>query len=84
MSRRYINVLINLTLLGLVLVSFITGWMASLFGLAEFGLHKYSSIAVLLVAGAHLVLHWRSFTIQLRNLGTSRYDRRNPLNPTDE
>ena len=77
-ARRYINIVINLTLLVLVLVSFVTGWVASLLGLTEFGLHKYSSIALLLMASAHLALHWRSLTQQLRNLGTSRYDRRNP------
>jgi hypothetical protein len=77
-SRRYINILINLTLLGLVLISFVTGWIASFLGLTEFGLHKYSSIALLLVASGHVVLHWRSLTVQLRNIGTSRYDRRFP------
>ena len=78
LSRRYVNIVINLTLLVLVVVSFITGWIASLLGLTEFGLHKYSSVALLLVASAHLVLHWRSLKTQLRNIGTNRYDRRDP------
>jgi hypothetical protein len=78
MAQRYSNMLINLTLLGLVGVSFVSGWIASLLGLTEFGLHKYSSVALLLVASGHVVLHWRSLRAQLRNLGTSHYDRRNP------
>jgi hypothetical protein len=74
--RRYVNVTINLTLLCLVVMSFVTGWIASLLGLTEFGLHKYSSVALLVVASGHLVLHWRSLTVQLRHMGTNRYDRR--------
>src|SRR5438045_2579690 len=76
--RRYVNIVINLTLLGLVIMSFVSGWVASLLGLTEFGLHKYSSVALVLVASGHLMLHWRSLTAQLRYLGTNRYDRRDP------
>jgi hypothetical protein len=77
LARRYTNILLNIALLGLVALSFVTGWVASLLGLTEFGLHKYSSIALVLVACAHVVLHWRSLAIQLRNIGTSRFNRRN-------
>jgi hypothetical protein len=80
-TRRYSNILINVALLGLVGMSFGTGWVASLFDLTEFGLHKYSSIALVLVACAHVVLHWRSLRIQLRNIGASGYDRRDPNQP---
>jgi hypothetical protein len=76
LARRYTNIVINLTLLGLVALSFVTGWVASLLDLTEFGLHKYSSIALLLVASVHVAMHWRSLSVQLRNIGTSRYDRR--------
>jgi hypothetical protein len=76
--RRSVNVLINITLLGLVLVTFATGWVAAIFGWSEFGLHKYSSIALLLVASGHVVLHWRSLSFQLRNLAGKRIDRRSP------
>jgi hypothetical protein len=35
-------------------------------GLTEFGLHKYSSIAVFVVALMHVGLHWRSLAAQIR------------------
>src|SRR5579859_550499 len=78
LARRYVNLVLNLALLGLIVVSFATGWIASLLGLTEFGLHKYSSIAMVVVALGHVVLHRRSLTLQLRNRGGNHYDRRNP------
>lgn len=67
-TRRNINVALNLMLPILLVTSFVTGWIASLFGLSEFGLHKYSSIAVFAVAGAHVALHWRSLSVQMLRL----------------
>ena len=52
----------------LLIVSFVSGWVASMLGLAEFGLHKYSSIAAFVAAGAHLALHWRSLVAQMKRL----------------
>jgi hypothetical protein len=78
LSHRSIQILLNLTLLGLVVASFVTGWVASLLGLSEFGLHKYSSIALLFVAGGHLIVHWRSLTTQLRHLRTRTGRPQNP------
>jgi hypothetical protein len=66
--KRDINVVLNAALPMLLIVSFVTGWIASLMGLTEFGLHKYSSIAVFVVALAHLVLHWRAFVTQMRRI----------------
>lgn len=64
--RREVNLLLNLALLGLVVLSFASGWAASLLGLTEFGLHKFSSIALLVVATGHVVLHWRSLSNELQ------------------
>jgi hypothetical protein len=66
LARREINLLINITLLGLVVLTFASGWAASLLGLTEFGLHKYSSIAMLVLAFSHIGLHWRSLAGQVR------------------
>jgi hypothetical protein len=54
-------------MLGLLVVSFATGWVASLLALTEFGLHKYTSIALVFLAAAHLARHWRSMAHQLRH-----------------
>jgi hypothetical protein len=67
-SRRDSNAILNVSLLALFVVSFVSGWAAAWMGLTEFGLHKYSSIAVLLVAGAHLGLHRRPLALQVRRL----------------
>jgi hypothetical protein len=65
-KKRDVNRALNVMLPLLLLVSFATGWTASLLGLTEFGIHKYSSIAVFVVALGHLVLHWRGFVAQVR------------------
>jgi hypothetical protein len=64
--RRHINLILTMTLPVLLILSFVTGWMASWLGLTEFGLHKYTSIAVFVVALGHLSLHWRSFLGHIR------------------
>jgi predicted ferric reductase len=68
-ARRDINFVLNITLPWLLILSFATGWIASWLGLTEFGLHKWSSIGVFVVALAHLALHWRSLAAHLRRLG---------------
>ena len=75
-TRRDINVVLNLMLPTLLVMSFITGWIASLLGLSDFGLHKYSSFATFVVAAAHLGLHWRGLNAEILRLGSRR--RRNP------
>ena len=70
-TRRHINLMLNASLPVLLVVSFLSGWVASLLGLSEFGLHKYSSIAAFAAAGGHLMLHWRSLVAQMRRLRVS-------------
>jgi hypothetical protein len=71
-ARRDINFILNVALPWLLILSFVSGWMASWLGLTEFGLHKYSSIAVFVIALAHLALHWRSLATHLRRLVGAR------------
>ena|SRR5579859_2518801 len=66
--RRTINISLNVLLPWLLIVSFATGWIASGFGMTEFGMHKWSSVAVFVVALAHLGLHWRSLVGQLKHV----------------
>src|SRR5712691_7481997 len=70
-ARRDINLILNASLPVLLVVSFLSGWVASLLGLTEFGLHKYSSIAAFAAAGGHLMLHRRSLVAQMRHLRVS-------------
>ena len=67
-ARRDISLAISLALAVLLVVSFVSGWMASLLGLTEFGLHKYSSLAVFALGLVHLGLHWRPLAAQVRRL----------------
>lgn len=75
-TRRDINLLLSITLPWLLMLSFVSGWAASLMGATEFGLHKYSSIAVFVVALAHLAMHWRSLAAYLRRLTSSGHHQR--------
>jgi hypothetical protein len=72
--RRRVNLAVNLLSLGLLVVSFATGWVASLLGLTEFGVHKYTSIALVFLAAAHLAMHWRTLVNQLRRKRTARIE----------
>lgn len=69
-ARRTLTQVIDIILVPLILVSFGSGWIASLADLTEFGLHKYSSIALVVFAGVHLFHHWRIFAIHSRTLAT--------------
>jgi predicted ferric reductase len=72
-GRRDINFVLNATLASLLILSFASGWLASWMGLTEFGLHKWTSIGVFVLALAHLALHWRSLAAHLRRrLGGGR------------
>src|SRR5690348_17379537 len=64
--RSDINTLLNLLLPGLLIVSFVSGWIAAYFGLTDFGLHRYSSIAVFVVSFAH-VLRSEEHTSELQS-----------------
>jgi hypothetical protein len=61
-----LNTVLNVLLLGLLITSFVTGWLTSLLGLSDFAPHRFSSFALLIVAGGHLGVHWRSLAGQLR------------------
>jgi hypothetical protein len=64
--RLRITALLNLALLALLLFTFVTGWAASLLGLTEFAPHRVSSIAFIVVIGAHVALHWRNLLAQVK------------------
>jgi hypothetical protein len=66
--NRNLRAGLNLALLVLIVISFATGWIASLLGLTEFAPHKYSSIALFVVVAAHVALHARMLAVQLRRL----------------
>src|SRR2546423_1212433 len=72
-GRRDINLILNATLAWLLILSFASGWLASWMGLTDFGLHKWTSIGVFVLALAHIALHWRSLAANLRRrLGDGR------------
>jgi hypothetical protein len=64
--RLRIAALLNLALLVLLVFTFVSGWAASLLGLSEFAPHRVSSVALIVVIGAHLALHWRSLLAQVK------------------
>jgi apolipoprotein N-acyltransferase len=70
---------LNVLLLGLICVSFATGWIASWLALTEFGLHKWSSIAFVVVAAAHLAVHWRRLVTRWLSRQLGRRDVVAPL-----
>jgi hypothetical protein len=65
-SKRELNLAINVVLLALLVLSFLTGWIASLNGMTEFGLHKWSSIGFVVAVGAHIALHWSDLLTHVR------------------
>jgi transcriptional regulator with XRE-family HTH domain len=67
-AYRRVKPFLNLSLIGLLIVSFTTGWIASLLGLTEYPPHKYTSIGFFLAAGVHLAFHWTSLVAQARRL----------------
>jgi hypothetical protein len=67
-AKRDVNFIVNVAVLGLMVVSFASGWIASLLGFSEFGLHKWSSVALAVIASGHLGLHWRALASQAKRL----------------
>lgn len=65
-TRRRLNKAVNILTISLLALSFMTGWAASLLSLTEFGLHKYTSIALVLLASVHLAMHWRALSSKVR------------------
>jgi len=65
-ARRDLNSILNVALPLLLILSFSSGWLAALLGLTDFGLHRYSSVAVFVVALGHVALHWRRLEMSLR------------------
>jgi hypothetical protein len=63
---RRSNVLLDSALPVLLIISIASGWIASLLGLTEFGLHKYSSMALLFVAALHVFRYRRMLLSHLR------------------
>jgi len=66
--RTHFNSALNVVLVALVIVAFATGWIANRLGLSEYPPHLYTSIALFVVAGLHLVAHRRAFAHQVRRL----------------
>jgi SagB-type dehydrogenase family enzyme len=66
MLRKRFNVSISLALLVVVVVTFLTGFVAAALDLNRFALHKYAAYAAIGLAAIHVVLHWRSLTAQVR------------------
>ena len=64
MDRRNFRLALalNVLLAALLLLSFVSGWIAILLGLSEFGLHKWSSIVLMLAVVVHIGLHHRNLT----------------------
>jgi hypothetical protein len=61
---------LNVLLVVLVLVAFITGCIASWLAVTDFAPHRYSSIALIVCVSAHLCFHWRSLIAPLRRMRT--------------
>ena len=66
--RTHSNSALNVVLVVLAIVAFTTGWIANRLGLSEYPPHLYTSIALFVVAGLHLVVHRRAFAHQVRRL----------------
>ncbi|MBV8718695.1 MAG: hypothetical protein JO020_28135 [Chloroflexi bacterium] len=62
------NATLNVLLVGLAIVAFATGWIANRLSLSEYPPHLYTSIALFVVAGVHLLAHRRAFTNQVRHV----------------
>ena len=68
MNRRGYTLafVMNVALGVLLLLSFGTGWVAVLLGLSELGIHKYSSILLIIAVVIHVALHHRSLSRRRR------------------
>lgn len=66
MFRKRFSVIVTVVLLVGLVLTFLTGFLAAALDLNRFAIHKYAAYAVIALAAAHVVLHWRSLTGQLR------------------
>ncbi len=68
MNRRGYTLafVLNCGLALLLVLSFGSGWYASLMEMTEFGLHKWSSVALVSAIGIHVGLHGRMLTRRRR------------------
>src|SRR5438552_3989668 len=64
--RKRIGVLLNIALLLVVLATFLSGFVGAALDLNRFAYHKYAAYAAILLALAHVVLHWRALVGQVR------------------
>ena len=66
MLRRRLGVAVSLGLLLVLSLTFLTGFIAAALDLNRFAYHKYAAYLAIALAAAHVALHWRSLTGQVR------------------
>jgi SagB-type dehydrogenase family enzyme len=64
--RKRLGVLVSLGLLAALVLTFLTGFIASALDLNRFTYHKYLAYFAVALAAVHVVLHWRSLVGQVR------------------
>jgi SagB-type dehydrogenase family enzyme len=64
--RKRLSVLLNIALLLMVAATFMSGFVGAALDLNRFAYHKYAAYAAILLALAHVVLHWRALVGQVR------------------
>jgi SagB-type dehydrogenase family enzyme len=64
--RKRLGVAVSLGLLLILSATFLTGFVAAALDLNRFAYHKYAAYLAISLAAAHVVLHWRSLTGQVR------------------
>ncbi|HLQ31054.1 MAG TPA: SagB/ThcOx family dehydrogenase [Chloroflexota bacterium] len=64
--HKRLSVLLNIALLLVVLATFLSGFVGAALDLNRFAYHKYAAYAAIVLALAHVVLHWRALVGQIR------------------
>ena len=64
--RQRLSVVVSLTLLVVIITTFLTGFVAAALDLNRFVLHKYAAYVTIGVAAIHVALHWRLLVAQVR------------------
>ena len=64
--RGRLGVSVSLALLVALILTFLSGFVAAALDLNRFAYHKYAAYLAVALAAAHVVLHWRSLTGQVR------------------
>lgn len=59
MLRRRLGVIVSLGLLVVLVLTFLTGFVAAALDLNRFAWHKYAAYLAVAIAAAHVALHWR-------------------------